>query len=327
MAMTHLKCQGILELSKQLGADSLSHRILDIALDPFRWDVTLSVPTSDTSNANGREPRTEAESGTRSGNPKSIGALLNAAEYIAGSTQIQQSPSVSSSLIADRMSSAPPESLVPEGSHPFVGERVLQGEALGPPRKRMRVDLFPSLDLPLPQPLVQPICKQRGATKETSLGGAKAQAVSGMKIARMAEVNQLEKFLGDYLLEGICTSCMRCQEKERRCMRFTDTVRLYVAYRKGEDIKLEIWVCASIGKDILQATIISAEGLRSVLGSYLFEAMKSSNWRKEQERKEVYDFNGAVNISFPGEHDGSDCKMEVLLGSEMGLDFYKNVFP
>jgi hypothetical protein len=60
-------------------------------------------------------------------------------------------------------------------------------------------------------------------------------------------------------------------------MRFTDTVRLHVAYYPGKDIKLEMWLCASIRNDILRATINSAEALRNVLGDYLFEALKTSN--------------------------------------------------
>ncbi|KAH7364891.1 hypothetical protein BKA65DRAFT_473192 [Rhexocercosporidium sp. MPI-PUGE-AT-0058] len=226
-----------------------------------------------------------------------------------------------------------------------------QGEVLDTPRKRRRVGSLPpydenrgfivtpeapagvnlqvdnarTLDSPFSQQSVR--TTQGGAAEETRLGGAKAQVACGMKIARMAEVDKLEIPLGGYLFERMKASRMRHQEKERRCMRFTDTVRLHVAYREGEDIKLEIWLCASIRNDVSQATISSAEGLRNILGNYLFEAMKASNWRKEQEKEGTYDFRGAFSISFLEEQSDSDCKVEVLLGSKMGLDFYQNAFP
>src|SRR5690349_13194366 len=108
MAMAHLKRQGIMKLSDQLGADNLSSRILNFALDPFRWDVTLSVPAAGTSTADGRGPCTEVEPGTPGGNSNSIGALLNAAEHIAAATQGQHIPSVRSPSITDRIDSTSP---------------------------------------------------------------------------------------------------------------------------------------------------------------------------------------------------------------------------
>jgi len=355
IAMAHLKRQGIMELSDQLGVDNLSNRILNFALDPFRWDVTLSVPAPGTSNDDSREPRAEAESGTPGGNPNSIGALLNAAEYIAGSTQVQQLPSVRNSLIADRTNSTPP---VPEETHPSAGEEVLHGsewdatasrqpetwsnreesrglqsqaEALDLHRKRRRVDSFPSLDPSFSQPSIGPIYKQGGATEETSLSGAKAQDArqvgSGMKMAIMAEVDKLESTLGGYLFEGMNTSRMRLREKDGGRMRFTDSVRLHVAYREGEDFKLEVWLCLSIGKAISQAKMRSVEDLRNMLGDYLFEVMKTSNRRKEEEKTGMSDCTGAVNVSFPHSDNGSDCKMEVMLNFGMGIRVFADIYP
>ncbi|KAG0645019.1 hypothetical protein D0Z07_9192 [Hyphodiscus hymeniophilus] len=339
---------GILDRAKK--ATPCVQKLLDSRLRPWTGSKKRELPVQSVPEPGlkRRRPGTEAESGTPGGSSNSIGALLNAAEHIAAATQGQQLPSVRSSSTQDRMDSSSPESLVPEEIHLLAGEEVQataggqpeiwsnragstslepQAEALDHHRERRRVDSSPSLDSSLSQQSVGPGYRQGGVTEETSLDGGKAQVVSGMKIAIMAEVDQLERFLGGYIFEGIYTSCMRHQEKERRCMRFTDTARLHVAYREGEDIKLEIWLCGSIGNDILQATMSSAEDLRNVLGGYLFEAMNTSNWRKEQERKKTHDFSGAVNITFPDEHNGSDCKMEVLLGSEMGLDLYKNAFP
>ena len=52
-------------------------------------------------------------------------------------------------------------------------------------------------------------------------------------------------------------------------MRFTDTVRLQVAhYGPGENIKLEMWPCASFGNEILQAMADLAEDLRNILDDF-----------------------------------------------------------
>ncbi|RDL30223.1 uncharacterized protein BP5553_10501 [Venustampulla echinocandica] len=236
-----------------------------------------------------------------------------------------------------------------------------QSEALDPPRKRMRVDSFSlsnenggsivtaeasagvnlqaenvsSLDSSVSQLSGGPMSDQGGTTKETSPGDANFSVprddhhveASEMKIAVMAEMDKLESPLGGYVFKGINTSCMRYREEERRCMRFTDTVRLHICYhRVGEDIKLELRICRSIGEAILRA-MRSVKELMDILGDYLFEGMKTSNWMKEQERKEIYDFSNAVYVSFLDEDNGSDCKVEVLLGCKIGLDFYKNAFP
>ena len=42
--MEHLKSQGIMELSQDLGANRLSKQIQHFALGPFQWNVTLLVP-------------------------------------------------------------------------------------------------------------------------------------------------------------------------------------------------------------------------------------------------------------------------------------------
>jgi len=322
--------------------------LLNSRLGPWTASKKRKLPVQSVSERSTklRRPGTEIESGIPGGSSNAIGALLNAAEQIAATKQGRRLPAVRSSTPA-RMGMSSPESPVPEDTH-LACEEVhatpggqpeiwsgragstgseSQAEVLDHYRERRSADSVLSLDSALSQPAIGPVNRQGRVVEETNLGGAEAQVVSDMKIAIMAEVDKLESALRVYLFGGINTSRMRHQEKERQCMRFTDTVRLHVAYRPGEDIKLEMWLCASIGNDILQATISSAEALRNILGDYLFDAMRTSNWWKEKERKGIRDFDGAIKVSFPDGHDGSDCKVEVLLGSEMGLELYKNAFP
>lgn len=196
-----------------------------------------------------------------------------------------------------------------------------------------------SLDSSLSQTSIGLIHDQGGATGRTSPGDANLSAVpqaqdarqveaSETNIAMMAEVDKLEstRTLGGYLFEGMNESRMRHREKDRRWMRFTDTVRLHVAYREGEDFKLEVWLCSSVGKAISQAKMRSVEDLRDMLGDYLFEAMKASNWRKEEEKKGMIGTR-AVDVSFPNGDDGSDCKVEVMLNFGAGLYVLAEIYP
>jgi hypothetical protein len=194
-----------------------------------------------------------------------------------------------------------------------------------------------SLDSSVSQPAGGPISDQGGATEETSARDANSSApqaqddhqieASETNIAMMAEVDKLKSTLGGYLFKGMNESRMRRREKDRGMKSFTDTVRLHLAYQEGEDFKLEVWLCSSIGKAISQAEMRSVEDVRSMLGDYLFEAMKASNWRQEEERKGMSECACAVDVSFPNADDGSDCKVEVMLNFGTGKDVYGNIYP
>lgn len=75
--MAHLEGRGIKRVSDQLGADDLSNQIIKSALDPFRWNVTLSV------SAPGDICEPIIEVGMVAPQPNLIRTLLNAAEHIA----------------------------------------------------------------------------------------------------------------------------------------------------------------------------------------------------------------------------------------------------
>jgi hypothetical protein len=237
-----------------------------------------------------------------------------------------------------------------------------QGEVLIPPRKRRRVGSFPpsnenrgfivtpeapagvnlqaenvsSVDSSVSQPSSGPVSNQGGTTEETSPGDVdfsvpQAQddhqgEASETNIAEVAEVGRLEGTLGGYLFKGMNKSQMRHREKDRGMMSFTETVRLHFGYREGEDFKLEVWLCSSVGRAISQAKMRSVEDLRSMLGDYLFDALKASIWREEEERKGISDCTGAVDVSFPNGEDGSDCILGVMLNFVMGIHVFRSIY-
>lgn len=194
-----------------------------------------------------------------------------------------------------------------------------------------------SLDSSLPQTLVGLAHDQREATgktgpvdpdfRELSRAQDARQVGSGMKIAILAEVDKLESTVGGYLFKGMNETYMRLREKDGGRMTLTDTVRLHLAYQEGEDFKLEVWLCSSVGKAISEARLRSVEDLRDMLGNYLFEAMEASNWRKEEEERGISECTGAIDVSFPNGEDGSDCKMRVLLNFVMGIRVFERIYP
>ncbi|KFY10986.1 hypothetical protein V491_07380 [Pseudogymnoascus sp. VKM F-3775] len=193
-----------------------------------------------------------------------------------------------------------------------------------------------------PEPFIAPISDQRGA--------AEIEA-SKTNIAMMAEVDKLESILGERLIRGLNASHKRHGEKEKGWITFTNTVLLHVAVDKGEDFKLEIWQCASVGKAISQAktnatpsepgrrssladnaenraegVIKSVENLEGILGAYLFRAMKSSNRMREEEETGMSIGTGPVDVSYPDGNDGTDCKVDVMLGFVAGVDVFAKIY-
>jgi hypothetical protein len=61
----------------------------------------------------------------------------------------------------------------------------------------------------------------------------------------MANVSQLTGFLSDYLKQGMQASLRKLGEEY---INFTDAVRLYLGSEQDKDFKVEIWLCASVGK-------------------------------------------------------------------------------
>lgn len=147
---------------------------------------------------------------------------------------------------------------------------------------------------------------------------------SDLNTARTATVAKLDRILGDCLQTGMNASRLRKGEVERGMMTFTDAVRLHLAHQSGEDFKLEIWLCPSIGRAAYQARANSIERLRRVLGDYLFKEMSTSNWWRNATTTSAE--LSAVNVSFT-HGDIGDCKLEVLLNFEAGRYLMDELYP
>jgi hypothetical protein len=120
---------------------------------------------------------------------------------------------------------------------------------------------------------------------------------------------------------------MRRQEGPRS---FTNALRLKFPYQ-GEDFKLEIWLYFETGDAISQAisslntAVGSDEAFRRLLGDYLFEAVKTSNWGKVKEKRGISSFTGAIDVSQSGDNR-SDCKVTMTLNFEKGFQVHKDIY-
>ena len=150
--------------------------------------------------------------------------------------------------------------------------------------------------------------------------------------ASVARLDNLEKTLGQYLLNCMDTSHMRRSEENREHkgpIRLTSAVSLYIAGQSGKDYKLEITLGSLAGRAISNqlAGMESIEDLRMILGGYLFAGMGSSNHRKEEDEKQTLASTSAVHVSFPEVGDSSDdCKLEVMVGYKMGREIWYAAF-
>jgi hypothetical protein len=109
--------------------------------------------------------------------------------------------------------------------------------------------------------------------------------------------------------------------------RLTKAFPLYLARDSGEDFVLEIWMCSSHGRSILEEErrMTSIEGWRAILGEYLYTAMRTSKSRKiEEDLGESK--TDAIKLSFPnGDH--YDSKLEVKINFDMGRAIWSRGYP
>jgi len=160
-------------------------------------------------------------------------------------------------------------------------------------------------------------------TKKRKLDSLQFEAQSDSNVATILRIDKLKNSsLADYLIIGICKSRTREEEKKLGWNHYTDAVRLHLPYWGGEDYKLEIWLCSSVGRDIVEKGVRKIEDWRSILGDYVFEGMIASKYKKEEEKMGNVECTGAITLSFAN----SDCKLEVMLNFERGVSMWSELY-
>jgi hypothetical protein len=130
-------------------------------------------------------------------------------------------------------------------------------------------------------------------------------------------------YLGNYLSSGIQDSYTRKAEMHAD---FTRALRMRLPVNEPEDFVLELWMGDSYGESILQSskTMSSVENWEPILGSYLYTAMRTSQWRSMEESTGVLNTR-AVSISSPL-GNGFDYRFRVMMKFEMGMDVWNTCF-
>lgn len=142
-------------------------------------------------------------------------------------------------------------------------------------------------------------------------------------MAIMADLDCIEKYVGDHIYGGVKASRIRQEEQSR----FTRALALYLARNSGEDFVLEIWMCSTYGRSIEEdmSTMTTVEDWERILGQYLYAAMKTSRIRKIEEDAGK-SLTSAVRISFPN-GDNYDSKLEVKMNFIMGREIWDKAYP
>jgi hypothetical protein len=142
----------------------------------------------------------------------------------------------------------------------------------------------------------------------------------------MAEVNKLQSNIGSCIFKGTDRSRLRQREKDDNMMTFTDTVRLHPADNSGEDFTLVATVCRSVGRIISGRKNGPVQDLEELLEDRVFNGMKASNWRREEEATGKSIGTSAVEVFFDDGNDDGDCEVQVMLGFESGRQFLAEVY-
>ncbi|KAJ6208635.1 hypothetical protein PSV09DRAFT_1187338 [Bipolaris maydis] len=143
------------------------------------------------------------------------------------------------------------------------------------------------------------------------------------KVAIMADLDVMERYVGNRLFNAAQASRMRIGEQTK----LTKAFSLYLARDSGEDFVLEIWMCSIHGLSILEEErrMTSVEDWKTVLGECLYLAMATSKSRKIEE-----DIGNptteAVKLCFPN-GDNYDSKLEVKINFDTGLTIWNEGFP
>ena len=142
-------------------------------------------------------------------------------------------------------------------------------------------------------------------------------------MAIIADIELMENYVGRRLYMAVQASLMRREEEGR----LTKALPLYLARDSGEDFVLEIWMCSSHGRFFLEEErrMASIEGWKTILGDYLYEAMKTSKSRKIEE--DMGDSKSeAIRLSFP-DGDHYDSKLEVRINFDIGREIWSTGYP
>lgn len=143
-----------------------------------------------------------------------------------------------------------------------------------------------------------------------------------LHVAEIADLNEIESYLGRYLYLRVQASHTRRSE-ELDGFKGTNAVRLYLAHELGVDFRLEVKIDTLYAKPVSE-NVRSMEDWEAILGTFLYAGMKASRSRKVEEELGLK-LTGAARISFP-EDGAHDSKLNVMLDFDTGYKAWLGLF-
>ncbi|KAK6592199.1 hypothetical protein H4I96_12059 [Botrytis cinerea] len=304
-AMSHLKSEGIMELSHQLKADIVANQILKSALDPFRWDVVDSRTFFGGAS-------TETGLGTAGSSIKS--GIIAAGPSIKSGI-IAAEPSIKSSTagsyIEGRASNIKPTSIAsllnPTDAvqQPYNRSRGIDMllDLRNSRGKRKRVDSVSTYD-----PILLP-----------SWDASSCRFLLGLC---PVDKDRMESVFGKCFFDGMMRSRKRLRDDDRQ---FTDTVCINAPFSDiTQDFIYKIWVCSSIGKDILHITMGGGDSLRELFNDVVIQGIETSLMEQEESRQKKPLGTRAFKIYFNDNDD--DYVVEMRLGFTIGKFIMQSLY-
>ncbi|TGO56011.1 hypothetical protein BCON_0083g00030 [Botryotinia convoluta] len=211
-AMSHLKSEGIMELSNQLKADVVANQILKSALDPFRWDVVDSRTFFG-------GPSTETGTDIAGSSIKS--------EIIAAGPSIKSS--TAGPYIEGRASNIKPNS---------IASLLNPTDAV-----QQHYDRSRGIDMPLDLRNSREKRKRVDSVvaSDSKTGWVPTISVSGRRSLGVCPVdrNKMESFLGKRLVDGMMKSRKRLRDHNHQ---LTDAIRVIAPFTDiTQDFIYQIW--------------------------------------------------------------------------------------
>ncbi|RMJ03445.1 hypothetical protein CDV36_015029, partial [Fusarium kuroshium] len=123
-----------------------------------------------------------------------------------------------------------------------------------------------------------------------------AAALSTKRVAVPADMNKVLPLLRRFIFVGNKLSHTRRAELRGGLLRngLSDTVRLHLHPKNGEDCMLEVRVCRSVGQEISMAKEASLEDMVDMFGNHLFDGMEMSRCRRQEKSTGVVGTTNAV---------------------------------
>jgi len=139
----------------------------------------------------------------------------------------------------------------------------------------------------------------------------------------VAVVAALENILSNFLFAGMNLSYTR---RKDTVSTITKAVRLWSPPYRGEDIPLDICMEPPFAKCILALKKELVKDLRSVLGNFLFEAIRASRRRTQEVEEGKLIYTSAVEVIGDIGDESAESQVRIMMEFSAGMSIWQDAF-